>query len=196
MAFFTAEQIALLKAQTVRADILVQLGFESGTKRIWNGNTDLEFSGYTWTGLKGYGQVSGLQFSGEPISERFEISLDGIPGDVTNFLSNALAETGDVENGIATVYYAFFDESWQPIGSPVPLKWGYMRKPRVSRSRADGESGGVQRIVIGCENIFYNRSLPPAGRYTDRDQQSRHPGDQICQFQPSLVNKTFTYPDY
>jgi hypothetical protein len=47
-----------------------------------------------------------------------------------------------------------------------------------------------------AENAFFNRSRPPYGRYTDRDQQSRSAGDKFFQFTPSLLFKTFTYPDY
>jgi hypothetical protein len=195
MSFYSAEEIALLQATVVRADLLVKMDFVSGAKYMWNGTTELSAGGQTWLPMNGYGQVADIKFTPGTESERFTLSLDGVPDSEIEVLSAALA-TDEVEGQVATVYQQFFDEDWQPIGSPLGIKWGYMRKPRVTRSRIEGVSGSVQRVAIGCENIFYNRSLPSAGRYTDRDQQARYSGDLMLQFQPTLLNKTFTYPDY
>lgn len=203
MAFFTEDQIAELSASVVRAPLLLKLDFVSGAKYLWNGNTKIVAGGETYEPLYGLGQISGISFSRQPVSKRFTLSMEAVaaatadtPGSETNVLAIALSETDEVYGRVATVSMLFLDEDWQPVGNPVPLAFGLMRKPRVTRTRIDGGTGPIQRVSVGAENIFYNRALPAAGRFTDRDQQARFSGDLICQFQPLLRAKNFTYPDY
>lgn len=203
MAFFSTEQIERLSAITVRAPLLLKLDFVSGAKHLWNGDTDLPVGVDVYQPLYGLGQIAGLRFTREPVSQRFTIALEAVttatadtPGSETNLLALALSETDEVYGQVATVSMVFIDADWQPVGLPVPIAFGLMRKPRVTRTRIDGADGPIQRVSVGCENVFYNRALPPAGRYTDRDQQARFDGDLMCQFQPLLRAKNFTYPDY
>lgn len=68
MAFFTAEQIALLVASVVRCDFLVSFEFLSGIERAWNGNTTLVAGdGNTYLPMYGFGQIDGLGLSGGKI---------------------------------------------------------------------------------------------------------------------------------
>lgn len=204
MAFFTASEIERLKSSVVLGALLVKMDFVSGPIYTWNGNTELEVNGQTYLPMYGLGRIEGVSMSREPVSERFTLTLEGLPaatvnsqGSQINVLAMALSETDEVEGQIATISLQLFDDEWQTsVGSPVALAFGFMRKPRVTRTRINGVDGPVQSVSIGAENIFYNRSLPPAGRYTDRDQQSRSDGDLICQFIPDLRSKLFLYPDY
>lgn len=203
MSHFSASEIQTLSETQVRAAILVKMDFVSGAKYVWNGKTELLIGGNTYIPLHGLGRFDGLTFTREPVSQRFTVSIEGLPAKTTttpgsdlNVLALALSETDEVEGKTITVSYQFFGEDWQPVGSPVGLALGFMRKPRVDLSSIDGEDGPIQTIKIGCENMFYNRSLPPLGRYTDRDQQARYSGDLICQFQPDLRIKKWTYPSY
>jgi hypothetical protein len=203
MAFFTTNEIGLLSADTVRGAFLVKMDFVSGAKYVWNGETDLEVGGNTYLPLHGLGRFEGIAFSREPVSDRFTIGVEGLPaetetepGSRVNVLSLALSETDEVEGQTCTISIQFFDSDWQTIGSPAGFAFGFMRKPRITRTRIKGADGPVQSISVGCENMFYNRALAPAGRYTDRDQQARYSGDLICQFQPQLRAKNFIYPAY
>lgn len=201
MAFFSAAQIEMLAATTVRLDLLVEMQFASGTRYVWNGNTALETGGNVYQPMRGLGGIDGLDFAGEAVSEKVTLTLSGLPADLTapdggGFLGFVLGETADVDQRIVKISVQFFDADWQPVGAPAPIWWGYMQPPRVSRTPMTETEGGVQSITVTAENAFFNRSRPPFGRYTDRDQQSRSPGDLFFQFAPGLVNKTVTYPDY
>ena len=196
MSFFTPEEIEMMSQTVVRCAVLAQLNFVSETVRVWNGERDLSAGGQTWTPLYSTGQISGIQYSRGPVSNRFELSIHAISGVAPDILSKAIAETEEAEGQLATVFFLAMNEDWQTYGAPIGIDWGYMRKPRITRTRQQGKEGGVRRINIGAENFLFNRSLPPAGRYTDADQRARSPGDLICQFVPSLRNKNFTYPDY
>lgn len=196
MDFFTPAQVDALSGQTVRCDLLTRFDFLTETKRVWNGNTDLVSGGFTWTGLQGTGSIDGIGYSGSDASESVTFSLPGIPGDRIDLLALALEETDEADQRLVTVYLQLFDEDWQPVGVPIGIWWGFMQPPKVSRDAITGLDGPIQKITLTAENAFFNRSRPPYGRFTDRDQQKRFPGDKFFQYTASLLFKTFKYPDY
>lgn len=194
--FFTAEQIAALSATTVRCDFLIKMDFKTGTVRYWNGNTPLDSGGQTWTPAYGAAQIDGLAVPTGTASNSVTLTLNGLPNQATDLLAKALDATPDVQQQPVTILLQMFDADWQPVGVPIGLWWGFMQPPRISRSTMGQDIGAIQSISMTAENAFFNRSRPPYGRYTDRDQQSRSAGDKFFQFTPSLLFKTFTYPDY
>jgi hypothetical protein len=195
MALFTPTQITLLSGIIVRVDLMAEFQFKSETMYAWNGNTELVVGGRTWLPCYGAATVDGLSMSGGSTSETVTITLNGLPSQPNDFLRVALEETPDVVQQMIIIYVQLFDESWVPVGTPTAVFWGFMQPPRVSRSPMQYEQGGEQSITLVAENAFFNRSRPPYGRFTDRDQQTRHPGDLAFQFVPSLLNKRIVYPD-
>ena len=196
MSFFTPEQIDHLSQSTVRCDFLVKFDFASETIRVWNGNTKLEAGGHLWQPMYGAGGIDGLSLTPGTVSETVTFQLGGLPDQAVDFLSHALEETPEVLQQLVTVFLQLFDEDWQPVGIPIGLWWGFMQPPRVSRTEMQGAEGAVQSIKLTAENAFFNRSRPPYGRYTDRDQQKRSPGDKFFTFIGSLIFKVFRYPDF
>jgi len=196
MAFLTPEQVEQLQGREVRLAFLVELQFVSQTAYLWNGNYELTTGGQTWMALKGIGKLEGLGMRSDAASEQITLTLSGIPEDRLDILSLALQQTPEANQQLAKVYIQFFDNEWQPVGNPVLTWFGFMQPPKVSRSTTDSFDGQVQTITVTAENAFFNRSRAPYGRNTDRDQQSRYPGDKFFQFTPSLLSKSFTYPDY
>lgn len=196
MAFFTDAQLTTLSASTVRVAFLVEFQFASETVYVWNGNYAITSGGKTWQPMKGSGQIDGISVGGNQTSDTVDFTLSGIPDGDINILSKALEETPDVNQRTVLIYLQLFDDDWQPNGSPIGIWWGFMQPPKVTRTPANGADGATQTVSITAENAFFNRSRPPYGRYTDRDQQKRSPGDKFFQFTPSLLFKVFTYPDY
>ncbi len=196
MAFFDADQLALLSGSTVYVDMLAELRFKSETLRVWNGKTDLVAGGHTWKPLKGVASIEGLAVSGMGQSEAINMTVSGIPDSAADILSLALEETPDANQQLAIIYLQFFGPDWQNIGTPYGIFWGFMQPPKVSRSEMGLTEGSVQTVSIVAENAFFNRSRAPNGRYTDRDQQARSPGDKFFQFVAGLVNKTVVWPDF
>lgn len=195
--FFTDEQIATLSATTVRCAFVVKFAFATSTVYAWNGNYDLTIGANTYQPMYGMGAIDGLGYSADGSSESVTLTLSGLPEqEGTDFLAAALDGTDEVSQRIVTISLALFDSDWQSVGAPLPLFYGFMQPPKVTRTPATQTDGSVQTITVSAENIFFNRAKPPYGRNNDRDQQARSPGDKIFGFVASLVNKTVTYPDY
>lgn len=196
MGFFSEDDLAALSATTVRVAPLVELRFSSETMRLWNGLHDIETGGHTWQALKGMGAIDGIPLAANQQAASVTLTLSGIPDGSVDILAKALEETEDVNQKTALLYLQIFDAEWQPSGNPIPIWWGFMQPPKVTRTAMQDAEGATQAITVTAVNAFFNRSRPPAGRYTDRDQQQRSPGDKFFQFTPSLLFKVFTYPDY
>lgn len=196
-AFFTADQIATLGAKEVRCAFLVKFDFTSGAIRAWNGSQPLvALDGNTYLPMYGYGTIDGLGQSGGIQSKTVTMQLSGIPGADMDFLARALEDTPEITQQLVTVYLQLFTDEWQPQGMPIAMFRGFMQPPSISRSAGAQDDAGVQAITIVAENIFYGRSRPPYGRYTDRDQQARYDGDKFFGFVSSLLYKKITYPDF
>jgi hypothetical protein len=140
--------------------------------------------------------IDGITLSGGTVSEFVQVSANGLPDQALDYLAEALAETPDIDQQTAVLSVQLFTDEWQPSGIPIPVFVGAMQPPKVSRQPMQDENGGLQSISITIENLFFNRSRPPHGRYTDRDQQSRSPGDLFFGFVSSILSKTIRYPDF
>lgn len=195
MDFFTAEQIEILSQGTVRCDFLLTFAFGSGTKRAWNGDTQLVTAGETYEPMHGAGKIEGIGLSAGTLSDNVTLTIDGIPGSRLDILAAAVADSvTEISQRLLTVALQLFDSGWQPVGDPLLVWIGFMQPPKITRTPMQDGEGAVQAIKLTAENIFYGRSRPPGGRYTDRDQQLRSPGDKFLQFVNSIVDKEYAYP--
>lgn len=191
MAFFTSDQLAALSGGVVHVDLLIRLQFRDSAAYLWNGNTDLYVAGQTWKAMHGTGSIDGISFAGNEQSESVTFQLSGLNEQI---LAAAIEETPQVTQQLVTVLMMNFDSEWQPVGSPIGIWWGFMQPPKVSRTAIAGAEGSVQAITMSAENAFFNRSRPPHGRCTDRDQRRRSADDGFFKFVPTLKFKSFGYP--
>lgn len=196
MTFFTSEEIERFESGTVKVAFLVKLDFVSETVGVWNGNTRLTVDGVEYIPLFGAGTIDGLSFSNSTVSEQVVVSVSGANSEI---LGLAMSEAGEVQDRLMTIFLQFFDDDWQPIAAAPVIFYGYMQPPEGNQDEVTQDVGSmspVHTISVAAENIYFNRSRAPGGRYSDRDQQQRSPGDKIFDFMPGLVFKTFYYPDF
>lgn len=194
MPFFTGEQIEIMNRSTVRSAWFLEMQFKSETSRAWAGDTLIDLNGHRWQPTYGAAQVDGLGFVGEPVSSQVTVTASGVD---ETLLGMALAEANEADQQPALFFLQFFGDDWQPVGGMIPLFFGLMQQPRVSKTAPTETEGSVQSIVLPIENPFYNRARPPAGRFTSLDQNRRTPTpDRFFDSVPTLANKFFTYPDF
>ena len=194
--FFTAPQLAILAATTVRVAPLAKFEFVSETVYAWNGHYPLIVGANTYQPMRGIGSIEGLGLSAGGTSDFVTVTLNGLPDADPDFLALALASNDEVIQQPLTIYLELFDADWQPVGSPIFVFSGFMQPPKVTRTPMQGDQGSVQSITVTAENVFYNRAKPANGRNTDRDQQARSPGDKFFGFVASLLAKQVKYPDH
>jgi hypothetical protein len=196
VTFFTPAEIERFQSGKIRAAFLVKMEFESQTMGAWNGNRKLTINDVTYLPMFGAGTIDGLSFTNATISEQVTVSIAGVNND---HLGMVLDEAGEVQDRLMTIYLQMFDDDWQPIAAAPAVFFGYMQPPNVAQEEVTQDanaSSPVQRIEVAAENIYFNRSRAPGGRYSERDQQLFSPGDKIFDFMPSLVFMQFAYPDF
>lgn len=196
MPFFSNDQVLRMQGTTVRCSIMAEFEFKTETIRVWNGEHNLVSGGRSWVPMHGIGIIEGLQQKSDISSNQITITLTGFENENYDLISILLAETDEVVQRLCKIYLQFFDDEWQPIGDPVLIWFGFLQPPEVTTTPKQEFQGSQQTIKIMAENAYYNRAKPPIGKYTDRDQQRKFPGDSFFSFVPELVSKTFVYPDY
>lgn len=194
--YFSEEQLEYLSGNVVRIDFLIKMDFVSETVRCWNGHYKLTSGGYQWLPLHGIATIDGIEYANTTASQSVTFSLSGLPDQSPDILAKALEGTHEAVQQLVTIYLQIFDDNWQPVGQPITIWFGFMQPPEITSSEIGAEDGNTQTISMVAENIFFNRSKPPYGRYTDRDQQSRFEGDKFFQFVAALKRKIINYPDY
>ncbi len=196
MGYFTPTEAAILAAGTCRAATLVEFQFSDGPAFLWNGFGQRTFGGIEYTGCGDLGTIEGLEEARSAISQQVTFTLSGVSDSPEDLLARVLNSVDVVQGNLAIVSLQLFDEDWAAIGNPIPVYFGLMMPPRVTREAATETQGATRTLSLQTENLFYGRHRPPAGRYTDKEQQSRFPGDRFCEFVPKLVNLSLTWPDY
>lgn len=169
---------------------------EGGPVYLWNGFGTRQFAGKTYWGSGDIGQIEGLEEIRGPVSHSVTFTLSGVPDSPADLLAKALEATDIVQGRQCIVSLQLFDGAWAAEGDPMAVYIGLMMPPRVTRQAATETSGARRTLVLPSENAFFARGRPAAGRYTDREQQTRFPNDRFCEYTAQLVNQTLVWPDY
>jgi hypothetical protein len=188
MSLLPATLAAALAGREVRYTLLVRFDFTTETKRVFLGFGTLEAGGYQWAGIGELVSVDGLSSRADTAAEPMTFNLSGISADL---LAKARESADEVKGNPCSTYLQFFDSDWQALDDPLPLRGGIMDTLRYDATGPDQRA-----LTLSAEGIFASRRSPPFGRYTDRDQNARFPGDRGLEFIPSLINKTVTWPDF
>lgn len=196
MGYFTEGQAAQLAKSGARVATLVDLEFTDDPKYLWNGFGKRLFGGNEYIGCGDVGSIEGLEDTRGPVSQQVTFTLSGVADSPVDLLATVLDSTDIVQGNLAIVSLQFFDNDWQAVGNPVPIYFGVMMPPRVTREAATETTGARRTIVLPTENLFFGRHRPPAGRYTDTEQRKRFEGDRFCQYTTRLASLTLIWPDY
>lgn len=158
--------------QQLTAFMAVELFFDSGTVRIWNGIGDLTFNSNTYSGTGQFLNVSSIEESAEIGAKGVTLSLAGISSTI---LSYALSENYQYRNiniHVGTIDGATVD-SYQIFSG------------RMDVMTID-EQGETCAISLSAENRLIDLERPRVRRYTSEDQKSLFPGDKGFDFVNSL----------
>jgi hypothetical protein len=164
---------------SVNLFVAVELEFDSGAVRLWNGYHDATIDGDEYTGAGSFMSVGTIEESGEVSAKGTTIALSGIDA---SLISLALQENyqnrsarviiGTVDNGVFTDYTLF-------------------------RGRMDvmaiEESGETASIRVTAENNLIDLERPRSSRYTSEDQKTYYPGDLGLDYVADLQDKQINW---
>jgi hypothetical protein len=155
---------------------LVQMDFGTGTRRWWTGFGDRMFAGETWQGVGDLITISSIvstyDVQAEPVT--FEMAATA---EMVRLARNAAKQVHGRDVTVWGQLFATVDPDgrmpWQPVGERYAHFVGSMGAMTYEKQ------GPTQRnIRLVCEGLWARLNAPPYGQFTDRDQQSRNPGDK------------------
>lgn len=167
--------------------MLIKFSFRSGVVNVWTGFGSLRTpDGAVWSGL---GEIVGIDGLKGPLSGAAPAGKVTVSGVSPSLIPVALGETEEYTGRPVSFFFAVFDDRVL-VGGANPLGLRIMTTLQVDRT------GETRSISINHESPYIGRNNPPNGWYTDRDQQTRHPGDRFCERTPFLLFKQERWPDY
>lgn len=166
---------------------LVKFDFASATKRVWTGFGRLRtLDGHLWDGIGELLSIDGLQGPLSGSAPAGKVTASGVSPDL---LPIALGEQEEYTRRPIAIYFQAF-QNRALVGNPLPLLLRIMTTIEISRT------GETRSLSINHESPYVGRNNPANGWYSDRDQQSRYPGDRFCERTPFLLFKQERWPDY
>jgi hypothetical protein len=184
--------LAQLRGEIVRVTRLAEFQFRSGTQRFHPGyGLYQDTDGRKWHPTMGIGSVSGISQSHNGSAPEIRFQLSGVDPD---FIEKARGSVTDYYDRLCFVYWQFWDAQWAPIGKPKAFMWGLMKS--LISSRTMGDKGTMSLLTLTAETPFEGRSRARNGYLTDRDQKTRHPGDQMLEQVAGIEAKEIRFPDY
>ena len=171
---FTPAQIAFLEANrdAIEARRSFEIGFASGTLRLIEGSTPWHDGTHTWLAAHGVIEASGIRASGvmdaHPAKYRF--------GAVSPALSLAhMNDEAEWRDAVIHQRLLLFVEG-AAVGPAIHIHRGRISDIRRPETETDNY------FAITAEGPFRDRNATFLGKYTDRDQQMRAPGDRGCEY--------------
>lgn len=153
----------------------VELEFDSGTVRLWNGTHDAQIESNTFTGAGSLLSISDVEETGEIAARGVTMTLSGLD---TSFVSTALAE--NYQNRHARILFGTISGSTY---TAYTLFRGRMDVMTIS------EGAESATITLTAENRLIDLERARSYRYTSEDQKALYPNDLGLDYVADLQEK-------
>lgn len=153
----------------------VELEFDSGTVRLWNGTHDAIIEGETYTGSGSLLSISEVEETGEIAARGATVTLSGLDA---GFIATALAE--NYQNRPARLLFGTITDN---VYTAYTLFRGRMDVMSIS------EGAEEATISLTIENRLIDLERPRSSRYTSEDQKARYPNDLGLDYVADLQDK-------
>lgn len=171
---FTTAQINYLEANrnSIEARRTFQIAFASGTVRLIEGSTPWSDGAHEWQPAHAVIRAGGIRASG---------LMDAHPavytfGAVTAALASAhLGNEAEWRDAVVHQRLVLFVDG-SAVGPAIHIHRGRIQNIRRRRNVTTDD------FEVTVEGPFRDRNVTPLGKYTDRDQQMRRPGDRGCEY--------------
>lgn len=166
---------------------LVEIVFDSGTARYWNGVGTLTALGEQWLGVGRLGRIEPIGEGQDTVAQGLAFTLTVIPTpempDAPDaFLTIALSE--EYQGRPCTVYQAQLDPDTRSLkGNPFVRFRGYLDVME------DSELPGAAQLRVAAESRMIDLERPRKRTYTPEDQKALYPGDTFFDDVAALQNR-------
>jgi hypothetical protein len=190
---FTDDELAALAADTISIAAFFRLETDP-VVRLWLGFGDiaatsnvLDPDGAVYTG---FGEIAGLPEFSQMINgaaERVEFTLSGVSGAVAQLAANNDAD--QIKGKRVSVGFGIFGADWQQLlGAPHWLANYRADFLTINQPPVTDLGAPIARsVTLSCGTLLTSRRRPSFSYFSDKDQQSRFPGDKFCEFTPKYA---------
>ena len=168
------------EADSLNPFIAIDLAFDSGNVRLWNGYGEITIGSDTYTGAGSLLAISSVEETGEIAARGVTMTLTGISSDL---ISVALSE--NYQNRSAKIYIGTISDT-NTISS-YQLFGGRLDVMNIE------EAGETATISVTAENRLIDLERPRSRRFTSEDQKSLYPNDLGLDYVNDLQDKTLDW---
>jgi hypothetical protein len=165
---------------------LVELHFTGGVLRVSTLPQNIDWNGFTWTGLGYLGNIDDVAVSDDADVRPIALTLN-----ISNSTLFALANGGieTYRGQAANIYYAVMDETCTTVCTDPKLIWfGVMD---VVSSSVNDDGTGV--ITMRCEPHSININRKNNKRVSHQQQLREFPGDLGYEYLEEMIGKPSTW---
>lgn len=177
----TANQNAL-EADVVWPVIFVELEFDSGFTRVWNGTCEITWDSKSWLPGAGLASISVIRETKELQANGVELVLNGVGQD---WISTVLSEP--YRNRPVRIWRGFCDADGGIVVDPIRIFTGVMDTTRLIDS-IPGAS-----ISVKCENWLKDFNRPRESRWNHEYQKSIAENDRSCEYIAAMAEKQIVW---
>lgn len=154
------------------AFMAVELFFDSGTVRLWNGIGDLTFNSNTYSGTGQFLNISSIEESAEIGAKGVTLGLSGVDPTILSYALNENYQYRDINIHVGTIDGG--------VVSTYQIFSGRMDVMTIE------EQGETCSISVSAENRLIDLERPRVRRYTSEDQKAIYPNDKGFDFVNSI----------
>ncbi len=181
----TAGALTALTAEHAVYGYAVEMDFTSGFVRVNSTPMTLTIDGNSFTGLGDLGDISPLSEGLDLQARGVRLGLSGVPSSM-----RAIALGEHYQGRSAKIWSCLFDSDHKLIADPIG-PWRY--KMDTMEIVGQGEDDDFSKIILSCADEIAGWRTAKTSRYTDGEQQARHPGDKGLEFVPSMQDFVFIW---
>lgn len=182
----TANQQTRLEKPATATLFFAEFRFKSGTLRLTNSMTAIQWGGVMWGGIGGsLGTVSPIEES-ESIEARpmqFELNIAD-----STLLPLAVGAVSDYRGQPAILYRCPLDDNFRLIDTPEKCWTGTM-----SLMTVEIDTDGSGRIQLKCETSANGLRRRAVQRLNPAQQKQQYPGDTGLDYLPDLIANPQTW---
>lgn len=141
----------------------------------WTGHGLLKFDNRDWLGVGNFGGFGSLEETTDGTAPETVVSLSGIDP-----AFNAYLVEQPYRNALCELWIGAVDDSWtRVVAGPRLYRRGRLRA-------VDVEDGSTLRISATFVNSSRDQTRNRPRRYTNEEQQRRHPGDKFFEYMAQM----------
>lgn len=175
----TGAMVTGIAGAQVAPVVFVEMDFESGFVRAWNGAGPLVWNGHTWQGGGELMAISPIEETQAIEATSIQLTLSGVPSSLVS-----VAYVDFSQGRPVTIWLGLLDiDAGTIVADPVQIFSGRMD------TISDQDDGETASLSVTAESNLADLDRLRVRYFTDQDQQRLFPSDRSLRFMPAIQDR-------